>query len=129
MIKFPLLRRIVLILLAVLPEVYSFVEWLIGFLVLTLVLRWTGLAGGTFARVVSTIWIIISAIRYTVRRQHVNNRKSAASSSPLAAPMPVANELSRIPLPLDGEALTGVNRRDEAIQRVMGEEGLSREEA
>ncbi|WP_198979563.1 hypothetical protein [Hymenobacter sp. BT523] len=128
MIQSPFLRRIVIISLAVLPELYSFVECVIGLLALTFILSWMGLADGTFARVVSTIWLIISALRWTARRRHVNNRKNAAPSAPLAVPMLVAHQLSQVSVPLEGEGPTGANRREQAIQRVMEKQGLSREE-
>ena len=127
MIQSPVLRSIVRFLLVILPEVYSFVEYIVGLLVLTFILHCLGLADGTFARIVSTIWLIISASRWFVRRRHVNNRKSAVPSASLAVPMLVAIELAQIPPSLDGEAPMNVNRRNEAIQRVMEKNGLSRE--
>jgi hypothetical protein len=69
MIQSPFLRRIVGFLLAILPEAYSFVECMLGLIVLTLILRWLGLADGTFARIASTVWILIVAARWNVRRQ------------------------------------------------------------
>jgi hypothetical protein len=128
MIQSPFLRRLVTILLAVLPEVYSFVECVIGLLVLAFILRWLGLADGTFARIVSTIWLIIAAARWNVRRQSHRKDKRAAPNSALAVPTLVASELSRIPVSQEVGVPTGLERREQAIQRTMEKTGLSREE-
>ena len=128
MIQSPFLRRIAIILLAVLPEVYSFVEFLVGLLVLTFILRWLGLADGTFARIVSTVWLIIAAVRWNVRRQSRRKNNIVAQSSALEVPTLVASELSRIPASQGGGVATGLERREQAIQRTMEKTGLSREE-
>lgn len=131
MIQSPFLRRILTILLAVLPEVYSFVECIVGLFVLTLILRWLGLADGTFARIMSTVWLGIVVLRWMVRSSARKKRRQDeafvqygyvlehyAESLALVSVVP-ENPADLEPAPI---------RHEKALQGVITKTGMNREE-
>lgn len=125
------LRRLASLLLFILPELYSLIECVVGLLVLTFILRWLDLADGVFARVVSTIWLLVAVSRSLVRRKSSNKRRRDEKFveygyvlEHYAQSLASVSVVPENPADLEPAAI----RHERAIIGVMTKTGMSRDE-